>query len=57
MCSGKNCPKKNKCHRYTAYANPYGQSYSDFEKRCPQNGYQDFWDNTGLGDIIKVVRS
>lgn len=57
MCLGEGCPKKKQCHRYTAHPNPYAQSYSDFDKRCPNNNYQDFWDNTGMGDIISIKRS
>ncbi len=55
MCLGKNCPKKKKCYRYTARPNPYAQSYSDFENRCPKNNYKDFWDNTGYNkDVIRL---
>ena len=52
MCLGKGCPKKQKCHRYTAHPNPYAQSYSNFEQTCPKNGYADFWDNKGYNDRI-----
>jgi len=27
MCPGTNCPVKEKCYRFTATANEYGQSY------------------------------
>ena len=27
MCPGTDCPVKNKCHRFTATANEWGQSY------------------------------
>ena len=29
MCDGKGCDAKDKCYRYTAEANPYGQAYFD----------------------------
>ena len=27
MCSGKDCPVKEKCYRFTSLVNEYGQSY------------------------------
>lgn len=27
MCSGTNCPKKEECYRFTAYANEHRQSW------------------------------
>lgn len=30
-CANEDCPLRNGCCRFTAKANPYGQSYSDFK--------------------------
>jgi hypothetical protein len=48
MCYGMTCPLRNECYRYTAWANPYRQSYFvivpyDFEK----NECNRFFDNEG----------
>ncbi|MFK5882802.1 MAG: hypothetical protein QM489_00440 [Candidatus Izemoplasma sp.] len=53
MCHGQNCPKKEQCYRFTASANPYMQSYANFdgyfnndfnEKMIPED-CDDFWNN------------
>lgn len=44
MCTG-NCPINEYCYRYTAIANPYGQSYSRLEEVClsnEENKYSEF---------------
>jgi hypothetical protein len=44
MCTG-NCPISNYCYRYTAVANPYGQTYSKLEEVClssEKNKYSEF---------------
>ena len=41
MCTG-NCPMKEKCYRYMAKPNRYGQSYSCLEDICIPNDYQEF---------------
>ena len=44
MCTG-NCPISEFCYRYTAIADPYGQSYSRLEKVClsnEENKYSEF---------------
>ena len=44
MCTG-NCPISEYCYRYTAIANPYGQSYSRLEEVClhnEENKYSEF---------------
>jgi hypothetical protein len=30
MCRNEKCPSKEKCYRYTAKPNEYGQAYSQF---------------------------
>lgn len=46
MCHGNDCPLKNKCYRYTAYASPYWQSI--FTKIHYKDGKcKHFWDNKG----------
>lgn len=43
-CTG-NCPISDYCYRYTAVANPYGQTYSRLEEVClsnEENKYSDF---------------
>ena len=43
MCKGENCDIREKCYRYTAPVNPYGQSvFAPTEKPCKH-----FWDNAG----------
>jgi hypothetical protein len=45
MCGGLNCPLKEKCYRYKAEINEFGQSYflivpyNDKEKKC-----EHFWE-------------
>ena len=44
MCTG-NCPISDYCYRYTAIANPYGQTYSCLEEIClsnEENKYSEF---------------
>lgn len=43
MCTG-NCPISEYCYRYTAVANPYGQTFSQLEEVCfsDQNKYNAF---------------
>jgi len=41
MCTG-NCPISDKCYRYTATANPYGQTYSCLEDVCIPENYAEF---------------
>ena len=31
MCQNKTCPLRMTCYRFIAKANPWGQSYSDFQ--------------------------
>lgn len=47
MCSGKDCPLKDKCYRYTAPQSDYQSwfsvvPYSTFVESCEY-----FWDNKG----------
>jgi len=46
MCHGDDCPLKNKCYRYTAYADPYGQSIFT-EIHYKDGKCNHFWDNKG----------
>jgi hypothetical protein len=41
MCTG-NCPISDYCYRYTAVANPYGQTYSCLEDICIPENYGQF---------------
>lgn len=44
MCTG-NCPINDYCYRYTAVANPYGQTFSSLEEVClssEENKYSEF---------------
>lgn len=41
MCTGK-CPISDYCYRYTAIANPYGQTYSCLEDICIPENYSEF---------------
>ena len=44
MCTGC-CPISEYCYRYTAVANPYGQTYSHLEEVClssEENKYSEF---------------
>lgn len=41
MCTG-NCPIREKCYRYMATPNPYGQSYSYLEDICIPDNYSEF---------------
>ena len=63
-CTG-NCPISDYCYRYTAIANPYGQSYSRLEEVCltnEENKYSEFIpdekrikedeDNLSFNDIL-----
>lgn len=44
MCFGDGCDRREKCYRYTAPINEYGQDvFCPTEKPCKW-----FWDNTGL---------
>lgn len=47
MCTG-NCPIREYCYRYTAVANPYGQTFSQLEEVCfsDQNKYNAFIPDT-----------
>lgn len=46
MCHGNDCPLKNKCYRYTAYASPYWQSiFTEIHYKDGKCKY--FWDNKG----------
>ena len=45
MCSGKGCPLKERCYRYTAPVNPIWQSY--FTNVPYKNGECEYyWDNS-----------
>jgi hypothetical protein len=46
MCHGNDCPLKTKCYRYTAYADPYGQSIFT-EIHYNDGKCKHFWDNKG----------
>jgi len=47
MCSGKNCPLKEKCYRFLATPNEYAQSY--FESAPYNDGVKDdckfYWED------------
>jgi hypothetical protein len=53
MCTGK-CPISDYCYRYTAIANPYGQTYSCLEDICVPNSYSEFIPDEKLLDIDNV---
>jgi len=44
MCSNKDCPKKERCYKFTATPNPYRQSY-DYFKPDENGECKDFVDN------------
>ena len=46
MCRGNDCPLKNECYRYTAYASPYWQSIFT-EIHYKDGKCKHFWDNKG----------
>lgn len=46
MCHGNDCPLKNKCYRYTAYASPYWQSIFT-EIHYKDGKCKHFWNNKG----------
>ena len=55
MCQNKKCKPRNSCHRYTAEANEYGQSYGSFgrkdRKQCKM-----FMDNgMRLVEVVETV--
>ena len=41
-CQGINCPRKETCYRYTAQADEYWQSWSDFDMLAECECY---WEN------------
>ena len=43
MCTGKDCPIKEKCYRYTAKPDEFRQSYFDAPYKDENCEY--FWDN------------
>jgi hypothetical protein len=48
MCSGLGCPKKDNCHRHTATACEYRQSWFAESNVSNEDGTCDhFWDNEG----------
>jgi hypothetical protein len=46
-CNGERCPIRDACHRYTAIASPFWQSYGNFTFNTETNSCEDFWDNEG----------
>lgn len=46
MCLNHTCSNRLKCYRYTAKANPYWQSYSDFRPN-KEGVCEDFTNNKG----------
>jgi hypothetical protein len=38
MCRDATCPLRHECYRFSARANPYGQSYADFKYRGQEQG-------------------
>ena len=48
-CTGKGCKSKETCYRYTAKADEYWQSYSDFwrEIKDDENKCSHYWYNGG----------
>lgn len=45
MCTGKDCPKKERCYRFKATPNLIYQSFSDFKERRLEDGSCEmFWE-------------
>jgi len=48
MCSGKDCPFKEKCYRYTAPSNEHWQSYFTEVPLREDETCDKFWDNKNM---------
>ena len=56
-CKNSQCPLKEHCYRWTAPADEYWQSYSDFEFKILDDGRVDceyYWGSSVMRNKIKV---
>ena len=51
MCSGKNCPLKKKCYRYTAPQSDYQSWFDNPPLKEEDDSCEYFWDNKGYNNV------
>jgi len=54
MCDGKDCPLREKCYRFTAFANQWRQSYfmeTPYNKE--ENKCDEYWEDKSINNKTK----